>query len=278
MLLILIVLAGCGNESVEEEFIFRERFLFQDLMPKGDSWTEIHPRCLDLWLSAEESVEEPVPSLEWPYKTAEGRYAYLTFDDGPSRNSHGILDILADYGIPATFFVLGEAVNGRSDSGEILNRILEEGHYIGLHSMSHDFSRLYLEPDAHYNFYEEMRQVQELVYQLTGHLSYHCRAPFGTVPSFSQKHQELIQESDFNCWDWHVDTRDWAFQTSAQVMGAIQENMAFHGYPSRVVVLMHELDLTIAALPEVIHYFLDLGYTFLPFHPKNYFPVRLNDH
>ena len=63
---------------------------------------------------------------------------YLTFDDGPSDNSNQILDILDDYGVKATFFVTGKE---NSSSIAVYQRIVNEGHTIGMHSYSHKIGR-----------------------------------------------------------------------------------------------------------------------------------------
>ena len=70
-----------------------------------------------------------------------GKIAYLTFDDGPSKQiTPAILDILADYDIKATFFILGKMANMNQD---VLKRVYEEGHSIGHHSYSHKYSYIY---------------------------------------------------------------------------------------------------------------------------------------
>ena len=58
----------------------------------------------------------------------------LSFDDGPSANTPQILDILAAHNIPATFFVLGRNAEHRPD---LVQRIHDEGHEIGIHTYSH---------------------------------------------------------------------------------------------------------------------------------------------
>ena len=58
----------------------------------------------------------------------------LSFDDGPSRQTPAILDVLAENDALATFFVLGERVEGKE---EVLARILGEGHEIGNHTYTH---------------------------------------------------------------------------------------------------------------------------------------------
>ena len=63
----------------------------------------------------------------------------ITFDDGPSRNTPQLLDMLDQYGIPATFFLLGKQAELHPD---IVRRIVAEGHEIGNHSYSHPNLRL----------------------------------------------------------------------------------------------------------------------------------------
>lgn len=65
---------------------------------------------------------------------ASERVLALTFDDGPSPWTTEILDLLAEYGARATFFVLGANVAGQEST---LRRAIAEGHQLGLHSWSH---------------------------------------------------------------------------------------------------------------------------------------------
>ena len=69
------------------------------------------------------------------------RRVALTFDDGPNPEyTPQVLDILKDYKIKATFFLLGQEVERFKD---LTRRIVDEGHSIGNHSYSHSrFNRL----------------------------------------------------------------------------------------------------------------------------------------
>ena len=64
---------------------------------------------------------------------------YLTFDDGPSIYTNDILDILDRYQVKATFFVVGRE---GTDAEEALQRIVEDGHTLGMHSYSHKYKEL----------------------------------------------------------------------------------------------------------------------------------------
>ena len=211
------------------------------------------------------SFKSEVELDKWHNK--ETKYVYLTFDDGPSKNAPKMLDILKQYNVPATFFVLGSSINGNSKSKEILNRMLEEGHYIGLHSMTHNKNILY-GSNGPSNFVREMQEVKELVSTLTdGFQSEICRAPYGTGGgTFTSGHVTAIQQANIKCWDWDVDSLDWKYaQDPATVLQIVKTQTQYNKSKKDLVVLFHEKDSTVSALPQVIEYYKSLGYEFAPY-------------
>ena len=85
----------------------------------------------------------------------------LTFDDGPSKYTAKILDVLKKYGASATFFLVGNKVDFY---GDILRRMLNEGSEIGNHSYDHKrLTRLSKE-----DFQKEINKTQEAIKKLTG--------------------------------------------------------------------------------------------------------------
>jgi peptidoglycan/xylan/chitin deacetylase (PgdA/CDA1 family) len=65
---------------------------------------------------------------------APGKLVCLTFDDGPSESTPAVLEVLREHAVRATFFVLGEAIEGRE---EVLAQTLADGHEVGNHTYSH---------------------------------------------------------------------------------------------------------------------------------------------
>ena len=90
------------------------------------------------------------------------RKVYLTFDDGPSGNTSRILDILAEYDVKATFFVVGKE---EEQYQELYKRIVDEGHTLGMHSYSHKYDEIYQSVDS---FAQDMSKLQEFLYETTG--------------------------------------------------------------------------------------------------------------
>lgn len=70
------------------------------------------------------------------------KIAFLTFDDGPTKITAPVLDILKALHVPATFFIPGITLERFPDQA-ILERYIREGHALGTHSYSHDYKVLY---------------------------------------------------------------------------------------------------------------------------------------
>ncbi|MGA9762465.1 MAG: polysaccharide deacetylase family protein [Gaiellaceae bacterium] len=98
----------------------------------------------------------------------------LTFDDGPSEWTPLVLDLLAEYGARATFFILGAEVAGGEPT---LQRALEEGHELGLHSWSHP----HLTELSDEEIRGEMQKTQRAIEGATGVAAHVWRPPYFEV-------------------------------------------------------------------------------------------------
>lgn len=195
----------------------------------------------------------------------EGKVIYLTFDDGPGIYTQQVLDILEKYGVKATFFVLG---NNR----EMMRRITEGGHSIGIHTVSHNYRKIYAGEEA---FFRELYQMQDRIYEATGIWTTLLRFPGGssnTVSSFNKgimtRLTGLVQEHGFQYFDWNVDSDDagraWDSET---VFRNVTEGVSARQVS---VVLQHDvLDYSVAAVERIIQWGLENGYTFLPLEPSS---------
>lgn len=212
-----------------------------------------------------------VEKEEWPE-----RVVFLTFDDGPSQNTGRLLDTLYEENVPATFFLLGESMLERTTSYNrvIIERILREGHYVGLHSMTHLFSELYTGYGAAGRFVAEMQQLQDLIYETAGHKTNLCRAPFGMMSGFTalSGHREAIAEAGIKCIDWNVDPDDWDVNNSSQdILDSVIRQVEKMEFPSEVVIVLHERNVTIDALPAMIAFFREHDYVFKAYQPGHEF-------
>jgi len=197
-----------------------------------------------------------------------GRYVALTFDDGPSAYTRAILDAMNEAHASGIFFVIGYHINSRSDSEELLNQILDEGHYIGLHTMTHDYSTLYTGDDAPQRFVDEMFELNDLIYDMTDGFSTNlCRAAYGKAANFTPEHHTAVEEAELDCVDWNVDSRDWQERAEYLVHRNVTSQIESQEFPDNLVILFHEFPWTAEALPGIIDFLRYHGYTIIAHTP-----------
>lgn len=186
-------------------------------------------------------------------KTADGeRKVYLTFDDGPSGNTGEILDILAEYDVKATFFVVGKE---EEKYQPLYKRIVEEGHTLAMHSYSHKYNEIYQSKES---YVEDLTKLQEFLYDTTGVWCRYCRFPGGSSNTVSQVDMhELIaylEEQDMSYYDWNVSSGDASsayINPEAIVRNSTARLQEFH----EAIILMHDAsdkNSTVEALPKLI--------------------------
>ena len=202
---------------------------------------------------------------------SEEKVAYLTFDDGPSNNTHEILDILKKYNIKATFFVLGSQVEVFP---ETTNRIYNEGHYIANHGYSHKYSNIYQSPEQVLNEFNQCNQIVASTINVPEYNSHLFRFPGGSVggkyAELKSQAIALLDQNNILHIDWNSLTGDSekTNPTEEYLMNNLQKTT--EGKNS-LVVLMHDAQakhITVETLPKVIEYLIQQGYTF-----KNFYEI-----
>ncbi len=180
------------------------------------------------------------------------RKVYLTFDDGPSANTDAILDILAEYDVKATFFVVGKEGEWAE---EAYKRIAEEGHTLGMHSYTHEYSTIYASVDA---YAEDLSRLREYLYTLTGIQSRYVRFPGGSSNTVSDVDMKefitYLNEEGFTYFDWNVSSQD-ASRVKLSAEEIVDNCMKGMDRQGSVIVLMHDAagrDTTVEALPMLI--------------------------
>lgn len=175
---------------------------------------------------------------------------YLTFDDGPSKYTNEILDILAEYDVKATFFVL--AKDGFDDE---YKRIVEEGHTLALHSYSHKYSKIYATPTL---FREDVRLIQDYVKDRTRQKSVIYRFPGGSSNTLVDFDKEelfaILREEGLSYFDWNVTSQD-AGSVKLSPQKIYQNVISGVSEKENGIVLMHDAadkHTTVEALPLIL--------------------------
>ena len=198
-------------------------------------------------------------------RTESPNTVYLTFDDGPSSRTAEILDILKHYNIQATFFIIGK--EGKAQPN-LLKRMSEEGHSIGIHTYSHVYDKIYSSVE---NYLQDFNLTYELIREITGEKPSVFRFPGGSINRYSlQNHQEIIAEMirrGFTYYDWNASSGDAGQGVSAA--SVYSNTIQSSENKSRVILLMHDSSgkfYTVAALPKIIEYYQSNGFQFAPIH------------
>lgn len=202
-------------------------------------------------------------------ETALPRLVCLTFDDGPSPNTQPLLDILAQEKVPATFFVCAQEIN--RDYLPLVRSIVQQGHQVAMHSASHQYAKIYQSPEAFWQDIKDLRQALE-PYLSLGDLTW-LRFPGGSTNTVSHKYggsgimktlKAQTEEKGWHWIDWNVCGEDAtaAHPDADRILRNIQEDAKDL---STCVVLLHDTkatDQTVQALPQIIQWFREEGYTF----------------
>lgn len=198
------------------------------------------------------------------------KVVYLTFDDGPSKLTDQILDVLQEQDVKATFFMQGSNLK-KEHLQESVKRATKEGHYIGGHSMTHEFNTLYKDNQ----FVPEMNEALTLIHEITGTTPNLVRPPYGSAPGLkSEQIRNQIIDADIKVWDWTIDSNDWTLKDNPT---QIIENIKNGTNADREVVLMHEKPQTLAVLPGIIAFYREQGYTFVVYDEANHFELNFQN-
>jgi len=198
---------------------------------------------------------------------------YLTFDDGPSKLTPEVLDLLKKENIKATFFVCGDQLNSKLRE-EILKRMVDEGHTIGNHSYNHDYKQLY--SNGFNGFWEQIQQNEARIEQITGIRPKLIRAPGGTGMNFDAFYFYYLDQAGYLVYDWDVDSADSRRKgvPASEIIAAVKKSPLKH----ELTVLIHDgagHEQSVKALPEIIRYYQKLGYSFAPL-TENVKPAQFN--
>lgn len=200
---------------------------------------------------------------------SEIKRVFLTFDDGPSNNTHQILDTLKNENVKATFFMLGRNVE---IFPETTKRVYNEGHYIANHGYTHEYSSIYSSPQA---VLDEYVRCNNAVKNALGEPEYNSHLfrfpgglPGGKYASIKQEAKQLLTDNNILSIDWNSLTGD-AETSHPEQEKLMQKLKDTSDGKNSLVILMHDAEakkVTADMLPDIITYLREQGYEFKSFY------------
>jgi len=231
-------------------------------------------------LSQAEALQEQKELIQEDIRVAEKKKVYetqatafLTFDDSPSANTLKILEILKQQGVTATFFVVGSRIT--ENNLPILQRIIDNGHTVAMSANKIDYATIYSSSDA---YLSDLNALRDKLLETVGISPNIVRMPGGTYSAYSyfKKYggsetvfDSVVEELEYQglaLCDWNVDTKDYG---STPVRTVIDN--ALDGAKTRAsgqykrktaILLMHNNNSTVEALPDIIKGLKDMGFVF----------------
>lgn len=190
---------------------------------------------------------------------------YLTFDDGPSVNTDRILDILSQFGVKATFFVIAY-----DDEPSIARyqRIINEGHTLAMHSTSHRYDLIYSSME---NYIDDVFGLQNFLLAKTGYKPVVYRFPGGSSNTVTKieiaECASYLKKNGITYFDWNVASGD--ASSTKHSTEEIYNNVisGIESVANEAVVLMHDSntkDTTADALPQILTKLKEMGVKVLP--------------
>ncbi len=193
-----------------------------------------------------------------------GKKVYLTFDDGPSIYTDDILDILEEYEVKATFFVIGQTDDF---SKKMYQRIVEEGHTLGMHSYSHKYSEIY---NSLEDFEKDFTKLWKLLYDTTGYEPSIFRFPGGSDNLVNKYGMgdfiRYLNDAGFVYFDWNVENGD-AKRITYTKEQLIDNVLSGVEIKTNAIVLMHDArdkKTTVDSLPALLDILISEGAQILP--------------
>ncbi len=161
-----------------------------------------------------------------------------------------LIDILAQYDVPATFFVVGAWVDKYPDS---VKQLSNAGHQVQNHSNTHPYmTKLSLNQMC-----EEINACNEKIKAITGKTPSLFRPPYGDYDSAVVKATESL---NMNAVQWNVDSLDWKENATAK---SISERVINKVCPGSIILMHNDAEHTPEALPIILDTLKKDGYEFV---------------
>ena len=190
--------------------------------------------------------ELPVYSVE-----RDGKFVSLSFDAAwGNEDTQMLIDILAKYGVRATFFVVGEWVDKYPESVKALH---DAGHEVMHHSDAHP----HMAKLTAKQIIDEVDRCSDKIEAVTGVRPTLFRCPYG---EYDDNVIGTVNGMGLTTVQWDTDSLDWKKLTAGEIYKRVSSKVQ----PGSIV-LFHNAGLhTPEALPSIIEYLLAEGYTIVP--------------
>ncbi|KAJ3223737.1 chitin deacetylase [Chytriomyces hyalinus] len=226
------------------------------LAPTHPEWTAYFKQAFPYPVAA--------PDIESCADSVDANYWGISFDDGPTENTHVVLEYFAKQKLSTTFWVIGSSV---PDAAQTLKDTYAAGHDVGSHTWSHKDLTTLNEDEI----VAELVYGARAVYEVIGKAPRYFRPPYGAIDNRVRK---IAAQLGLQAVKWALDTQDWA-NVETNTMQTVPEafetwikqgvtrpiTLEHDLYPETVAVVAQSMDLLLKAgkTPVKLSQCLDVG-------------------
>ena len=189
-------------------------------------------------------ASEPITGADLPDGTL-----VLTYDDGPGPNTLAVAEYLAEQGIEATFFVVGESAERLPD---VPGRVRALGHRLANHTWTHEVGGLTAQLQRGGDIVNELTRTAELLRGGTEPLAF--RPPWGNWDArvaATLNADAPLSASHVGPFNWTIDCKDWAAWRDGEDPRDCATRYRAHAAVTRKgIVLMHDYTADIPFIAE----------------------------
>ncbi|AOZ91394.1 polysaccharide deacetylase family protein [Paenibacillus crassostreae] len=252
-----------SNQILKSQELEQSKITQKQTQKKGEelpTLTEESPKDITPEVNKEPKIElnyhmnsnyDIIPNNESISK----KVVLLTFDDGPKDADmiNGLIDILDKHQAKAIFFVNGYKVK---ENPHLLKLIHDREQIIGNHSWDH----VVLKNKSEAEVKQQVKDVQEIVADITGEKPVYFRAPHGAGGDVTKK---VTKDNGMLYMTWSIGSLDWEMKsTDSNPAATIIKNVTEQLH-SGSNILMHELPWTVQSLDKLLTELETRGYTFV---------------
>ncbi|WP_183279814.1 polysaccharide deacetylase family protein [Clostridium fungisolvens] len=209
--------------------------------------TAIASKVVNAWM-VKKSL--PIYSVD-----AKDKKISITFDINwtDEDNLGSILDIMKEYNVKGTFFIMGGWVNSNEENVEKLKKIKEGGNEIANHSYIHpDFTKISTD-----RMVSEIKKTEDIIYNNTGYKTKLFRCPSG---SYNDTVVNTVKKMGYYCIQWDVDSVDWKNKGADEEYQRVIKNVK----PGSILLFHNNGKYTPENLKKIFQKLEGEGYQFVP--------------
>lgn len=189
------------------------------------------------------------------------KVVYLTFDDGPSKNTEEILKILNEEQVKATFFF---NTNEKKQLDNVIKETYDQGHAVGvLTSTGNSYKQIYASVNS---YIEDFQAAYDRIYAITGERPTIFRFPGGSINGYNKNIYPALTEEmkarGYVYFDWNVCAQD--YSGSASESDVVKNATKIPHQSNECIILMHDIgyDAEESSIKEIIQFYKNNGYSF----------------